>query len=114
MILKKLEKLGLEMHVISECKYCFSLEKGRIRRGLCFCEIFFPFFDFKVVWLHLDYYPFITEMLASIDHQFTTICFKTLRVESTCLQFHDCCVFKLSLHGKSFGKTSGLPGAKFV
>lgn len=83
--------------MISECNYCFSLHKGRIRRGLFFCEIFLPFIDFKVVWLHLENYPIITKMLASIDHQFT-ICFKTLREESTCLQFYDCGVFKLSLH----------------
>lgn len=89
--------------MISECNYCFSLQKGRIRRGLFFCEIFLPSVDFEVVWLHLEYYPTITKMLASIDHQFT-VSFKTLKEESTCLQFYDCGVFKLYLHRKVLGK----------
>lgn len=84
------------MHMISECNYCFSLHKGRIRRGLFFCEIFLPFIDFKVVWLHLENYPIITKMLASIDHQFT-ICFKTLRRKHV-LAILWLGVFKLSLH----------------
>ena len=87
--------------MISECNYCFSLQKGRIRRGLFFCEIFLPSVDFKVVWLHLEYYLIVTKILASIDHQFI-VCFKT--EESTCLQFYDCGVFKLSLHRRVLEK----------